>query len=108
MGCDLVTTDSNSNFNSNQNNVCCCPSCGIPAGKNFIGSGSEQTTFTCFKCGKKKVEENYYKCKKCNCIFCIKCPYLKNDILAENHSYNESYGDIPDTGANVAGGLLGA
>lgn len=102
MGCDLTTTDSNSNSNKNNKSVCCCPSCGEPAGKNFIGSGGKQTTFNCFKCGEKKEEENYYKCKKCNCFFCIKCPYLKNEILAESHSSKESYG------ANLDGGLLGA
>ncbi len=108
MGCDLITTDSNSNSNSNKNNksVCCCPSCGEPAGKNFIGSGGKQTTFKCFKCGQKKEEENYYRCKKCNCFFCIECPYLKNEIWEVDNgllgaSSGKSYGP-------VSGDLLGA
>ena len=102
MVCDLIRIKTDSNSNNNYNSHCCCPSCGEAAGKNFSGSGSEQITFNCLKCGKKKKEENYYKCNKCNSIFCIQCPYLKNGIIAESHSYEGSYG------GNVAGGLLGA
>ena len=49
---------------------------------------------------------------KCNSIFCIQCPYLKNDILAESHSSDER--DEParkseETYENyVANTLLGA
>jgi hypothetical protein len=79
-----------------------CPSCGELAGENFQGVGNSKLTFNCLKCGKKKEKENYYECNKCNSIFCIQCPYLKNGIIAESHSYEGSYG------GNVAGGLLGA
>ena len=54
MGCDLINIKTDSNSNNNYNSHCCCPSCGEPAGKNFNGSGSDQITFNCLKCGKKK------------------------------------------------------
>ncbi len=86
-------------------NLAQCPSCGHSAGKKFQGSGSNQIAFNCLKCGTKKEKENYYKCNKCNCIFCNECPYFKNDILAESHSCDKPSRENDETYGNVAGCL---
>ena len=61
-----------------------CPSCGEPVGEYFTGScdiqnmqysGIDKHTFDCLKCGKRIEDSNYYKCDKCNCLFCPKCVF---------------------------------
>ena len=69
-----------------------CPSCWELAGKKFKGSGNNQLTFNCFKCGMKKEKENYYECNKCNCIFCSQCPQIKNENLVKCPSCGENAG----------------
>ena len=68
MGCDIVQNKSNQN---------CCPACREAIGENFKGSGSETESFICLKCGESHISTNYFKCKICNGIFCVKCLYFK-------------------------------
>ena len=49
-----------------------CPSCNEPAGNNFGGGGKKY--FNRMKCGESKLDENCFKCKVCNSIFCTQCP----------------------------------
>ena len=63
---------------NNKNKFLSCPTCGETFGNNFKGSGFDTQYFNCFKCGSRQSGSNYYKCKKCNCMFCDKCPFYKN------------------------------
>ncbi len=86
-------TEGNININFIENNLCFCPSCGESAGENFKGSGSDQTTFYCLKCGNIQSNRNYFHCNNCNGIFCIQCPQNINKNLASCPSCGESAGE---------------
>ena len=60
------------NINRKIINGLCCLSCGEPTGNNFGGDGKKY--FNCMKCGESKLDENCFKCKVCNSIFCTQCP----------------------------------
>ncbi len=49
--------------------------------KVFKGSGSDYESFTCLKCEKQQSVANYYKCNKCNGIFCSQCPFNNNNKI---------------------------
>ena len=83
-------------------NHCSCPSCGEIAGENFKGSGKNQASFFCLKCG-NGYNENYFCCAKCNSIFCSQCPYKNNTNLASCPSCGEtSGGRFKGSGINKA------
>ena len=86
-------TNNNVCVNNFSSNNCCCPSCGEPAGNNFKGSGTDYESFTSLKCGESQSEANYYKCKKCNGIFCSQCPKRNDGILAFCPSCGERAGN---------------
>ena len=65
--------------NINYSNGCCCPCCGEPAGKDFIGDN--EFSYNCLKCG-QKYYGNCYSCRKCGGIFCHKCPFKQYSNLA--------------------------
>ena len=65
--------------NINYSNGCCCPCCGEPAGKDFIGDN--KFPYNCLKCG-QKYYGNCYSCRKCGGIFCHKCPFTQYSNLA--------------------------
>ena len=88
-----TNTEGNININFIENNLCFCPSCGESAGENFKGSGSDQTTFYCLKCGNIQSNRNYFHCNNCNGIFCIQCPQNINKNLASCPSCGESAGE---------------
>ena len=83
------------NINNSKNNSCSCPSCGEPAGNNFKGSGSDYESFTCLKCGESQSVANYYKCNKCNGIFCSQCPFNNNNKI---RNYNNNLYSCPSCG----------
>ena len=65
--------------NINYSNGCCCPCCGEPAGKDFIGDN--KFSYYCLKCG-ESYYGNCYSCRKCGGIFCHKCPFKQYSNLA--------------------------
>ena len=65
--------------NINYSNGCCCPCCGEPAGKDFIGDN--KFSYNCLKCGESYFG-NCYSCRKCGAIFCHKCPFKQYSNLA--------------------------
>ena len=81
------------NINFKGSNLCFCPSCGETAGENFKGSGKNQASFFCLKCGNSKTDSSYYLCNKCNSIFCIQCPQKINTNLSSCPSCGESAGE---------------
>ena len=60
-----------------------CPLCGESAGEQFKASGFSIEKFNCFNCGNEQKYLNYYKCIKCNGIFCQKCPF-SNHFTKQN------------------------
>ena len=85
------------NYNNNSNNFASCPACGEPSGNNFRGSGDKTEYFDCLKCGKHQSGKTYYHCKKCNGIFCAKCPFNNNNIN-KNNFMNKSLYSCPACG----------
>ena len=69
-----------------------CPACAAKIAEFFKGSGKNRATFTCLKCGRNEVNTNYYKCEKCNGIFCRKCHKFKSAQLAQCPACSEPVG----------------
>ena len=92
----------NNRFNNIENinrkivNGVCCPSCGEPTGNNFGGDGKNY--FNCMRCGDSKYNENCFKCKNCNSIFCTQCPHKGYSNGTSCPSCNEP------AGSNFGGG----